>query len=285
MLAECSGSTTARDSPSRAHLTSSGQLRGWRRRREGRPVDDAQLVLPSAGPDPIPLDTALAAVLGYARGRRPLHFRAPTRAPAGGSRSRPSATSGSTAGRGRRPARRARHPHRRGPARPARPGRLGGDEGGPGRRRPARRRRRRARRRPRRSTSSRTTSSPCSPSRAPSAPRSGTSGSSARTPRTSRRSTSPPRCTTAVPTCSRCSSAPPAGSCSPTCARATAAPRRSIHRELRANAGALRRAASSAPPDLGLHDRLRLHDVLLWLSASLRLTHAVALGRTVARPV
>jgi hypothetical protein len=40
-------------------------------------VDDAQLLLPSAGPDPIPLDTAVAAVLGYARGRRPLHFRAP----------------------------------------------------------------------------------------------------------------------------------------------------------------------------------------------------------------
>jgi hypothetical protein len=40
-------------------------------------VDDAQLVLPSAGPDPIPFDTALAAVVGYARGRRPLHFRAP----------------------------------------------------------------------------------------------------------------------------------------------------------------------------------------------------------------
>ena len=40
-------------------------------------MDDAQLVLPSAGPDPFPLDTALAAVLGYARGRRPIHFRAP----------------------------------------------------------------------------------------------------------------------------------------------------------------------------------------------------------------
>ena len=35
------------------------------------------LVLPSAGPDPLPLDTAVAAVLGYARGRRPLYFRAP----------------------------------------------------------------------------------------------------------------------------------------------------------------------------------------------------------------
>jgi hypothetical protein len=35
------------------------------------------LVLPSAGPDPLPLATAVAAVLGYARGRRPLYFRAP----------------------------------------------------------------------------------------------------------------------------------------------------------------------------------------------------------------
>lgn len=37
----------------------------------------AALVLSSAGPDPIPLATALAAVLGYARGRRPLFFRSP----------------------------------------------------------------------------------------------------------------------------------------------------------------------------------------------------------------
>jgi hypothetical protein len=40
-------------------------------------VTDAELVLPSAGPDPIRVDTAVAAVLGYARGRRPLFFRAP----------------------------------------------------------------------------------------------------------------------------------------------------------------------------------------------------------------
>jgi hypothetical protein len=31
--------------------------------------------VPSVGPDPVPLDKALAAVLGYARGRRPLRFR------------------------------------------------------------------------------------------------------------------------------------------------------------------------------------------------------------------
>jgi len=40
------------------------------------------IVLHSAGPDPIPQATALAAVLGYAHGRRPLHFRSPS-APAG----------------------------------------------------------------------------------------------------------------------------------------------------------------------------------------------------------
>jgi hypothetical protein len=33
--------------------------------------------LPSAGPDPLAWDTALAAVLGYARGRRPLRYRSP----------------------------------------------------------------------------------------------------------------------------------------------------------------------------------------------------------------
>jgi hypothetical protein len=48
-----------------------------RTRTVGR-VSDAELVLPSAGPDPIPWDTAVAAVLGYARGRRPLLFRSPT---------------------------------------------------------------------------------------------------------------------------------------------------------------------------------------------------------------
>jgi len=34
-----------------------------------------ELRLPSVGPDPVPLDTALAAVFGYARGQRPLRFR------------------------------------------------------------------------------------------------------------------------------------------------------------------------------------------------------------------
>jgi hypothetical protein len=37
------------------------------------------LSLPSAGPDPLPWDTAVAAVLGYTRGRRPLWFRSPSR--------------------------------------------------------------------------------------------------------------------------------------------------------------------------------------------------------------
>ena len=42
-------------------------------------MDDAvALDLPSAGPEPVPFGTALAAVLGYARGRRPLRFRSPS---------------------------------------------------------------------------------------------------------------------------------------------------------------------------------------------------------------
>jgi hypothetical protein len=41
--------------------------------RDGPP----DLLLPSAGPEPIPFDTALAAVLGYARGRRPMRVRTP----------------------------------------------------------------------------------------------------------------------------------------------------------------------------------------------------------------
>jgi hypothetical protein len=43
----------------------------------GITVRDDVLDLPSAGPDPVPWDAALAAVLGYARGRRPLRFRSP----------------------------------------------------------------------------------------------------------------------------------------------------------------------------------------------------------------
>ena len=57
-----------------------------------------------------------------------------------------------------------------------------------------------------------------------------------------------------------------------------------VHRELRGERGGVRGAASRRWPTSGL-TVLRLHDVLLWLSASLRLTHAVELGRTVARPV
>jgi len=40
-------------------------------------VSPAAFQLPTAGPDPLPWDTALAAVLGYARGRRPLRYRSP----------------------------------------------------------------------------------------------------------------------------------------------------------------------------------------------------------------
>lgn len=43
--------------------------------RTGRATADVVLRLPSTGPDPIALDTALAGVLGYARGRRSMRFR------------------------------------------------------------------------------------------------------------------------------------------------------------------------------------------------------------------
>ena len=39
--------------------------------------DRPALALLTVGPDPLPWDTALAAVLGYARGRRPLRYRSP----------------------------------------------------------------------------------------------------------------------------------------------------------------------------------------------------------------
>ena len=43
----------------------------------GTDAEDAFFHLPSSGPDPIPFGTALAAVIGYARGRRPYRFRSP----------------------------------------------------------------------------------------------------------------------------------------------------------------------------------------------------------------
>ena len=57
-----------------------------------------------------------------------------------------------------------------------------------------------------------------------------------------------------------------------------------VHRELLANAeafGALETVASGLLTATGgvPLTRLRLHDVLLWLSGGLRLAHAVALGR------
>ncbi|MEU2348714.1 DUF6308 family protein [Modestobacter sp. NPDC049651] len=55
-----------------------------------------------------------------------------------------------------------------------------------------------------------------------------------------------------------------------------------VHRELRANAAALADLQEALGAE-GLHlSRLRLHDVLLWLSATLRLTHAAALGTALA---
>jgi hypothetical protein len=41
------------------------------------PSGGAALVLPSTGPDPLPFDTAVAALLGYARGRHPMRVRTP----------------------------------------------------------------------------------------------------------------------------------------------------------------------------------------------------------------
>jgi hypothetical protein len=53
-----------------------------------------------------------------------------------------------------------------------------------------------------------------------------------------------------------------------------------VHRELRANAEAFGRLEDEVADELGTPlTRLRLHDVLVWLSGSLRLTHAVELGR------
>lgn len=43
----------------------------------GAEDDDSVLFLPSAGPDPVSFDVALTAVRGYACGRRPLRFRSP----------------------------------------------------------------------------------------------------------------------------------------------------------------------------------------------------------------
>jgi hypothetical protein len=56
-----------------------------------------------------------------------------------------------------------------------------------------------------------------------------------------------------------------------------------IHRELRSNAAAFDALHSElAARDVALTP-LRLHDVLLWLCAGLRLTHAVALGQDTLR--
>lgn len=61
-----------------------------------------------------------------------------------------------------------------------------------------------------------------------------------------------------------------------------------IHREVRANRSAFGRLADELAA-LGIAlTALRLHDVLLWLSGTLRLTHAVALGQSLqagSRPV
>lgn len=68
---------THRDTPVRAAPRRPGPALG----QDGPVIGGAgratapALVLPGTGPDPMPLDTAVAALLGYARGRRPLRFR------------------------------------------------------------------------------------------------------------------------------------------------------------------------------------------------------------------
>ena len=59
-----------------------------------------------------------------------------------------------------------------------------------------------------------------------------------------------------------------------------------VHRELRANAAAFAALEQVVAEALGAPlTRLRIHDVLVWLAGSLRLTHAVALGREARQPV
>ncbi|MDL5158708.1 hypothetical protein [Actinomycetospora termitidis] len=57
-----------------------------------------------------------------------------------------------------------------------------------------------------------------------------------------------------------------------------------VHRELRANAGAFAELEAAVAAVVGdaRPGRLRLHDVLLWLTTTLRLAHAVELGEHVA---
>ena len=54
-----------------------------------------------------------------------------------------------------------------------------------------------------------------------------------------------------------------------------------ISRELRANAAAFAALEDAVATELGdaRPTRLRLHDILLWLTTTLRLAHAVEVGR------
>lgn len=58
-----------------------------------------------------------------------------------------------------------------------------------------------------------------------------------------------------------------------------------VRRELRANPDAFARLESTIADLLGDANptRLRLHDILLWLATTLRVTHAVELGRESAQ--
>jgi hypothetical protein len=54
-----------------------------------------------------------------------------------------------------------------------------------------------------------------------------------------------------------------------------------VRRELRANAAAFAALEDAVATELGdaRPTRLRLHDILLWLTTTLRLAHAVEVGR------
>ena len=237
---------------------------------------DATLPLPSAGPEPIGADDALAAVVGYAAGPPAAALpraQRPRGALGPGARLRLRPLRPAAAG-DLGPDDRPRRAARRGAARPARPGGLDRGARPPWTRRCRWRSRRCARAAgrafwelPEEETSVLVRAGHRR------APRCG------RWPRGRTRRTCSPRCTTAGRRCSRCWTASPGGSCGRTPPRATAACTR----------WCCASCAPTPPPSPCLEarvravlghrlTRLRLHDVLLWLAGSLRMETAVALG-------
>ena len=244
-------------------------------------MSDAELVLPSAGPDPIPLDTALAAVLGYARGRRPLYFRAPNartgrwvelpafgyerfdrRPRSDGPLGEPDILTAEGLHGRLDPAAWAAMKAVLDDVRPLADAVVERAAGRALRRASGRRVLRAGRARHRR--------------RAPPADRAARAERPASPP-----STSPRRCTTAARRSFPLLVRTTRWQLLPHVREGDSGVEAVIHRELTANAGGVRPPASASWPTRGRRRSppLRLHDVLLWLSGSLRLTHAVALGR------